>query len=878
MARTERGAAEGGLASEMTSKGATAAVAPPHCQPSSQPVSHLNDVLDTFLKDGMTFNTTMADPNPAQEARPPSINSPTSGSLQHLSNEELNRLLNFDGSFDLEMPLPDIFGDGDGNELLTLEFPGLNAVQTAAFRNNTSSSREVHQQQHRQHDHRRPSSTAGGNGAAPSEVDAARSVLASLQANNAGSPGPGNSGADNGGGGGATHAPSGTTAPPSHHPSYCTSPSQMQQHQMMAPPHRQQYQQQQAFFPGPMNNHHHGGGGGSNGMPLSMPQHGIPVYVDSRTGQILHVSSASSPPPHGHGHHNQQWQQMQGPAPGYFPPNGAAGPAGQPQWSNQYHSGMQQQHHGQQQQYSAGMEGLSGSMGPPPPMPHMMAPPHPQHQSMHFMDPHNMHHSTMMMHSGLPSPMDNPPSPRKMPAKRKRGSKVTASTNETMSQRTAKAEQGYTFDPVTGKMYRHGPALEATARDNRELPIVKDIFGSFQQHNYFAGVPPQGFGISNNTIQQQQQQQQQPSMPLPLPQQVADGSMYNMQMQLQRLPPLPNQFNPPSRPPSSQTATMQAAPAIQRTQQQPLAGAAPSAPPPGHSTSTGDVHPNGQGQSLSTSSSMPEHVAQVAPGGRQLNAATGHGLITSLVTKELQSSTPPPPPALGTTNSAGDGNCNGGDGGSIGSPPQMLGVKRDAWSLFFDAFVVPPPAAIQQQEQHQQDGELPLGNGADGIDPLNGNTAGLSGVIDSSSPGGLEAGGDGSDGGAGSHQQGQCIFLGKFPTRDQAGRAHDIAALKLYGESATTNFPKETYANTIPVLKMHSDADVVAALKKDSALALQRTSKYKGVRRTGQGQYEARADFAVVNAGLDQNAMAAAAAEAARAGPSGVYVPSPQGY
>jgi hypothetical protein len=443
-------------------------------------------------------------------------------------------------------------------------------------------------------------------------------------------------------------------------------------------------------------------------------------------------------------------------------------------------------------------------------------------------------------------------------------------------------------------MYRHGPALEATARDNRELPIVKDIFGSFQQHNYFAGVPPQGFGMpNNNNMQQQQQQQQQQSVQLALPQQAADGSIYNMQMQFQSLPPLPNQFNPQSCPPSSQTGTMQAAPAMQQyqdkdTQQQPRAGAAPSPPPPappGHSTSTGDAHPNGQGQSLSTSSSMPENVAQVAPGGRQLTASTGHGFITSLVTKELQSSTPPPPPALGTTNSAGDANGNnGGDGGSIKSPPQMLGVKRDAWSLFFDAFVGPPPAQQQRQEQQQQqgEGEIPLGNGVTNIESLNGNTGDVSDLIDSPSPGGLGAG-DGSDVGAGSSQQesqqqlqDRCIFLGKFPTREQAGRAHDIAALKLYGESAITNFPKDTYLNTLSVLKMHSEADVVAALKKDSALALQRTSKFKGVRRTGQGQYEARADLAVVNAGMDQKAMAAAAAAAA--GPSGLYVPFSQGY
>jgi hypothetical protein len=232
---------------------------------------------------------------------------------------------------------------------------------------------------------------------------------------------------------------------------------------MMSPPQHQQYQQQQAFFPGPpmSNNNNHngnggGGGGGGNGMPLHLPQHGIPIYVDSRTGQILHVSS---PPPQNHNQHtHQQWQQMAGLVPpSYFSPNAVGQP---PQWSTQYHPVHPQQQQHQQQHFSAGMEGLPGSMAPPHP-PQMMAPPPPPHQhqhphqqqSMHFLDPHSMHHNTMMMNDGAqpsPLPMENPPSPRKMPPKRKRGPKMAAAakTTETMSQRTARADQGYTFEYV----------------------------------------------------------------------------------------------------------------------------------------------------------------------------------------------------------------------------------------------------------------------------------------------------------------------------------------------------------------------------------------------------------------------------------------------
>ena len=53
MARTERGPTGAGHASEMTTGGATApaaAAGAPHCQPSSQPISQLNNVLDVFMK------------------------------------------------------------------------------------------------------------------------------------------------------------------------------------------------------------------------------------------------------------------------------------------------------------------------------------------------------------------------------------------------------------------------------------------------------------------------------------------------------------------------------------------------------------------------------------------------------------------------------------------------------------------------------------------------------------------------------------------------------------------------------------------------------------------------------------------------------------
>jgi hypothetical protein len=132
---------------------------------------------------------------------------------------------------------------------------------------------------------------------------------------------------------------------------------------------------------------------------------------------------------------------------------------------------------------------------------------------------------------------------------------------------------------------------------------------------------------------------------------------------------------------------------------------------------------------------------------------------------------------------------------------KMRGVSRDKWSLFWDAYLEKPS-----------------------------NKDASSSIVD-----GVKQ---------------EAIFLGKFPSRDQAGRAHDIAALKLLGEDADTNFPKETYQATLPILNAHTDDEVVAALMKDSELARQRTSKFKGVRKTSRGQYEARADVEVVSPAL----------------------------
>jgi len=133
----------------------------------------------------------------------------------------------------------------------------------------------------------------------------------------------------------------------------------------------------------------------------------------------------------------------------------------------------------------------------------------------------------------------------------------------------------------------------------------------------------------------------------------------------------------------------------------------------------------------------------------------------------------------------------------------MKGVTRDTWSLFWDAhFERPSP-----KSEEDDDGKGSL------VDEL----------------------------------KKDVIFIGKFPAKDQAARAHDLVALKVLGEDAELNFPKEMYKATLPIVQAHTEEEVLRAILKDSELARQRTSKYKGVRRTGPGQYEALIDAEVAS-------------------------------
>jgi hypothetical protein len=299
---------------------------------------------------------------------------------------------------------------------------------------------------------------------------------------------------------------------------------------------------------------------------------------------------------------------------------------------------------------------------------------------------------------------------QQQPPKRRRAPNGTRapSYTETAAQRSARLAQGFSFDPTTGRMFRHGPALIAAAKQDRDVPPVNDVFEAFSRQPFGVDSPPGG--------------------PAGGPEESA-GNIDDMSILSDGFPEKPKQ---------------------QRRRGEEGAG-----------------------------------------GGRM---PPGHGSITNLVTQELRSA-PVPPSAGGHNNNASHlhnhHSQHPGAAGPEGST-NLLGVSRDKWNLFWDAWVMSPANAIQPSSITEGFKE-------------------------------------------------EAIHLGKFPTQAQAGRARDIATLKLFGPTNEMNFPVDTYRVAISVLQAHSGEEVVEALRKDSQLALQRTTKYKGVRRVGPGCFEATA-------------------------------------
>ncbi|GAB4816539.1 hypothetical protein N2152v2_003585 [Parachlorella kessleri] len=394
--------------------------------------------------------------------------------------------------------------------------------------------------------------------------------------------------------------------------------------------------------------------------------------------------------------------------------------------------------------------------------------------------------------------------PRRAPAKRKSQQHPTVSPEMAMD-RSVRLAQGYSYEHATGRLLRHGPALAAAAMHDKDVPAVTALFAAYAQQPFSSGAPPAGYGSQVVPLvravpapqhyagpgEGAQSAPAYSSHPQQLPAVVHGGMVVHGAVTAAHANPRDGLQHSLTHAQKLFLDPQTARVGDQLVQGMPAAAgygeaaAAAAAPAAGQQyTQQAAQHSAAQQRSAeqagqSWSCPSPSQTSSVAPSGRHIQPETGHGFIKSLVVRELQSAGSQPAAMPRPATS------KGGEGA-------LKGVARDSWSLFWDAYVQPssPVASTSLLPGFKQ----------------------------------------------------EAVYLGKFPTKEMAGRAHDLAALKLNGPAAETNYPMTSYQRVLPTLQAHSSEALVAAIRKDSQLAVRRTSKFKGVRRVGQGHFEARID------------------------------------
>ncbi|KAF9610452.1 hypothetical protein IFM89_022416 [Coptis chinensis] len=82
---------------------------------------------------------------------------------------------------------------------------------------------------------------------------------------------------------------------------------------------------------------------------------------------------------------------------------------------------------------------------------------------------------------------------------------------------------------------------------------------------------------------------------------------------------------------------------------------------------------------------------------------------------------------------------------------------------------------------------------------------------------------------------------GGYDKEDKAARAYDLAALKYWGPTATTNFPVSNYTNELEEMKNMTKQEFIASLRRKSSGFSRGASIYRGVtRHHQQGRWQAR--------------------------------------
>ncbi|KAJ6857127.1 AP2-like ethylene-responsive transcription factor AIL5 [Populus alba x Populus x berolinensis] len=85
------------------------------------------------------------------------------------------------------------------------------------------------------------------------------------------------------------------------------------------------------------------------------------------------------------------------------------------------------------------------------------------------------------------------------------------------------------------------------------------------------------------------------------------------------------------------------------------------------------------------------------------------------------------------------------------------------------------------------------------------------------------------------------VYLGGYDKEEKAARAYDLAALKYWGPTTTTNFPVSNYEKELEGMKHMTRQEFVASLRRKSSGFSRGASIYRGVTRHHQhGRWQAR--------------------------------------
>ncbi|KAL0874625.1 hypothetical protein Bca101_024330 [Brassica carinata] len=93
----------------------------------------------------------------------------------------------------------------------------------------------------------------------------------------------------------------------------------------------------------------------------------------------------------------------------------------------------------------------------------------------------------------------------------------------------------------------------------------------------------------------------------------------------------------------------------------------------------------------------------------------------------------------------------------------------------------------------------------------------------------------------GQARKGRQVYLGGYDKEDKAARAYDLAALKYWNATATTNFPITNYSKELEEMKHMTKQEFIASLRRKSSGFSRGASMYRGVtRHHQQGRWQAR--------------------------------------